>query len=89
MSRITTLKVMTIADWFTLEQGGLCIVGINPEFDSMPKDSIVELVGRSIYLRRGDLTNGPYKVLSVDVMVSLTGKKNIALKLPTMSRNSF
>jgi hypothetical protein len=82
MNRITTLKVMTIADSFKLEQRGFCIVGINRELDSMSKDSIVQFVGRSVYLRRGDLTSGPYKVLGVDVMVSITGKKNIAIKLP-------
>ncbi len=74
-------EVMLIIDKFMLPDLGVVISGVNPNFDTLEKEKIEKLIGKSIVIRKPNGSEATVKVKGVDVASSLLGKKNISIQL--------
>ena len=74
-------EVMNILDTCKISNIGVVISGVNPEFDTLTKEQIEKLIGKSIIIRKPSGSETKVKVKGVDVAHSLLGKSNISIQL--------
>ena len=74
-------EVMNILDKFKIRDIGVVISGVNPEFDTLAKEKIKKLIGKSIIIRKPSGSETKVTVKGVDVAHSLLGKSNISIQL--------
>ena len=74
-------EVMNIIDKFKISDLGVVISGVNTNFDTLEKEKIEKLIGKSIIIRNPNGSETKVKVKGIDISSSLIGKKNISIHL--------
>ena len=74
-------EVMNIIDKFKISDLGVVISGVNTNFDTLEKEKIEKLIGKSIIIRNPNGSEIKVKVKGIDIASSLIGKKNISIHL--------
>ncbi|MFD0671904.1 hypothetical protein [Cohnella sp. GCM10027633] len=83
------MKLFTITGYFKVENIGIVIGGVNPEFDHMSHREIKALIGTSILVIDSDNNKHIFDVVSSQISTSIVNKKNIGICVGFPDRIDF
>ncbi len=75
-------KLFTIADTLKMPNGSLVLAGTDSRFDGMSDIDIRRMVGHTVRVQKTE-----YKVSGVETATSLTGGKNVFIKINTSKQH--
>jgi hypothetical protein len=73
--------IIRVEDRFRVNGNQIVVSGVNPDWDELTSEDISSIIGERVLVRQPDGNQVEAEVTGVDAPSSLTGKKNIHIRL--------